>query len=102
MRSDVLRRVRWTNVTLALGTLALLTTVIAWPLMTAPPPTLPADTARPLWEPGVLGEEGPAGDGRGESGPDAGGRGEGGRGEDGRGTEGSEAASGEGARGEAA
>ena len=50
MRSDVLRRVRWANLSLALGALATLATVIAWPLTTAPAPGLPADTARPLVE----------------------------------------------------
>ena len=41
-----LRRVRWTNVALALGTLAVLAAVIAWPLMTGSAPRLPADTPR--------------------------------------------------------
>ena len=48
MRSDVLRRVRWANVSLALGALATLATVIAWPLVTTPAPRLPPNAARPV------------------------------------------------------
>jgi hypothetical protein len=60
MRSDVLRRVRWANVALTLGTLATLATVIAWPLTATPPPSLPADAARPadvVGDPAGRGEE---------------------------------------------
>jgi len=48
MRRDVLRRVRWANVSLAGAVLVALTTIVVWPLVSASPPTLPPDTARPL------------------------------------------------------
>jgi hypothetical protein len=48
MRRDVLRRVRWGNVALAAAIALALATIIAWPLIAAPSPRLPPDTARPL------------------------------------------------------
>src|SRR4051794_3118500 len=48
MRHDVLRRVRWANVSLACAVLAALATLVVWPLLSAAPPPLPSDTTRPL------------------------------------------------------
>ena len=60
MRRDVVRRVRWGNVALACAVLAALGAVVAWPLVSAPPPRLPPDTPRPL----VAGEPAPTGGAR--------------------------------------
>src|SRR3954447_20758059 len=48
MRRDVLRRVRWANVSLPCDVLIAFTTVVIWPLISPPPPRLPPDTPRPL------------------------------------------------------
>jgi hypothetical protein len=51
MRRDVLRRVRWANVSLACAVLIALTTVVIWPLVSPAPPALPPDAPRPLVAP---------------------------------------------------
>src|SRR4051794_27437830 len=51
MARDVLRRVRWGNVAIALGTLICLGAVVGWPRLSPPGPQLPADTARPVVTP---------------------------------------------------
>ena len=48
MRTDLLRRVRWPNVALTLGALAIVPTLVAWPLTATRSPALPVDTPRPL------------------------------------------------------
>src|SRR3954469_19943865 len=48
MPRDVLRRVRWANLTLTLAVLGALAATILWPLVAAPAPALPPDVARPL------------------------------------------------------
>src|SRR3954447_4453309 len=45
---DILRRVRWVNVSLALAAAGALAGVILWPLAGAPTPSLPPDLAKPL------------------------------------------------------
>src|SRR3954454_24315726 len=48
MARDVLRRVRWGNVPIALATLICLGAVVGWPRLSPPGPQLPADAARPV------------------------------------------------------
>jgi len=48
MRKDLLRRVRWGNVALALAALVVLVAAASAVLRPAPPPRLPADRAIPL------------------------------------------------------
>src|SRR3954470_807485 len=48
MRHDVLRRVRWANVSLACAVLIALATLVIWPLLSPAPPALPPDPPRPL------------------------------------------------------
>jgi len=48
MRRDVLRRVRWGNVSLACTALAALSAIVVWPVVATSPRALPPDTPRPL------------------------------------------------------
>ena len=48
MRRDVLRRVRWGNLTVACGALLCLGAVVAWPRLGPSAPRLPPDAATPL------------------------------------------------------
>src|SRR4051794_38760132 len=50
MRRDVLRRIRWANVALAVAVVTALVTVVAWPLVSNPAVDLPPDMPRPLVE----------------------------------------------------
>jgi hypothetical protein len=48
MGLDVLRRIRWGNVALAVAVAAALFAVLAWPRLAPAPPGLPPDAAAPL------------------------------------------------------
>lgn len=58
MRRDMLRRVRWGNLTVACGALLCVGAVAAWPRLGPTAPRLPPDTAKPLAAGGAGGPTG--------------------------------------------